>query len=116
MSILIKGMEMPKCCKDCFGCKADLFSDNGIACVVYLCQFTRTATGEEGVLDICPLVEVPTHGRLIDADALKKKWLEAESRMGADKVINLPLREYISNGCVYDLDQAQTIIEEEGGT
>lgn len=59
MSILIKGIEMPKCCKDCFGCKADLFSDNGIACVVYLCQFTRTATGEEGVLDICPLIEVP---------------------------------------------------------
>lgn len=71
MSVLIKGMEMPKCCKDCFGCKADLFSDNGIACVVYLCQFTRTATGEEGVLDICPLIEVPTpHGDLIDLDEI----------------------------------------------
>lgn len=102
MSILIKGVEMPKCCKNCFGCNADLFSDNGIACVVYLCQFTRTATGEEGVLDICPLIEVPTpHGRLIDADAIPMEKQELTVCDHWAITVN-------------DLDNMPTIIEAEG--
>lgn len=61
-------------------------------------------------------VEVPTpHGRLIDADALKEQWLNAERTTGAEKVLNLPLECFISYGCVYDLDNAPTIIEAEDG-
>lgn len=56
MSVLVKGMEMPKDCVSCrwhtrWGCEI-----TGIV--------TNTAQG-------CPLVEIPTpHGRLIDAGAL----------------------------------------------
>ena len=59
MSILIKGLNMPKSCDECF---AELYSWCGIA--------------QKPISDItlrsqdCPLVEVPPHGRLIDADAL----------------------------------------------
>lgn len=49
MSVLIKGMELPKNCDVC------PLADT-IIC------------GAQG----CPLIEVPPHGRLIDADALSK--------------------------------------------
>ena len=54
MSILIRGMEMPKNCDVCFMRDA--------------CEYSMPL-GKR--LTDCPLVEVPTpHGRLIDADAL----------------------------------------------
>ena len=53
MSILIEGMEMPKNC--------------GICCFKDGCEFSVPLT--ERPSD-CPLIEIPPHGRLIDADAL----------------------------------------------
>lgn len=54
MSILVKGMEMPK---DCVSCRWHASWGCEITGIV-----TNTAQG-------CPLEEVPTpHGRLIDAD------------------------------------------------
>ena len=61
MSILIKGMEMPKSCSVC-----RLFGEYGcpfIGAVGY--ALTRGERNED-----CPLVEVPPHGRLIDADKI----------------------------------------------
>lgn len=63
MSILIKGMEMPKNCWECdfrtgLYCEA-LFHEPSI-------NYYRGIKTRE---TFCPLVEVPTpHGRLIDAD------------------------------------------------
>lgn len=51
MSVLIKDMEMPKNCHEC-----------PLLYVTSLC---------DGLKD-CPLVPVPPHGRLIDADVLKE--------------------------------------------
>ena len=60
MSVLIKGMEMPKSCDDCR-------LNNGISCYA-VPEYT-----EDGVVgrtddrpEWCPLVPVPPHGRLID--------------------------------------------------
>lgn len=59
MSVLVKGMEMPRCCAEC-GIDVD-------SCKLWE-EFIKRR--EERHPD-CPLVEVPTpHGRLIDADAL----------------------------------------------
>lgn len=55
MSVLIKGMEMPKSCLNC------RFHKSIYCTLTDIC--TNTAQG-------CPLVSVPPHGRLIDADAL----------------------------------------------
>lgn len=61
MSILIKGMEMPKSCKDC-PCHKFAY-DNWDRPYNY-CGVTGGVT-----LVNCPLVEVPTpHGDLIDSD------------------------------------------------
>lgn len=63
--ILIRGMKMPTGCLHCFlfsgqGCKATnkLFPD-----------WLNVATRPTG----CPLVEIPPHGRLIDADAVSNR-------------------------------------------
>lgn len=61
MSILIKGTEMPVSCAECF---AELYSWCGIT--------------QKPISDItlrpqdCPLIEIPPHGRLIDADVLSQ--------------------------------------------
>lgn len=66
MSIYIKGMEMPKRCDDCE------FHQSGYP---DWCDLSIRAR-DLGRTDVrpawCPLVEVPPHGRLIDADALCK--------------------------------------------
>ena len=62
MSVLIKGMEMPK------GCGLCRFDDYGY------CTMTKQYSGgsaTHGRASFCPLVELPKkHGRLIDADEI----------------------------------------------
>lgn len=71
MSILIKGMEMPRNCWEChFG--------NG---ETGNCLVDFKSHGEWDEPQNCPLVPVPPHGRLIDADALKMAWDGIEENM-----------------------------------
>ena len=72
--ILIKGMEMPTSCYDCplamqyyvtlFG-KTFKQTKNAYACVLTHKKITSTRRNR-----FCPFVELPPHGRLIDADAI----------------------------------------------
>ncbi len=62
MSVYIKGMEMPK---SCFECR---FSIDGFCYAVG--DVNIRANEERQIASCCPLVPVPPHGRLIDADAL----------------------------------------------
>lgn len=66
MSILIKGMELPKSCFDC-----PFMYGRRYCRVNSRIEFNDPEYSElKGRYDGCPLVEVPPHGRLIDADAL----------------------------------------------
>ena len=62
MSVLIKGMEMPTNCHSC------------PMCLMRFCQAADRELSEREIKpnakrpDDCPLVEIPPHGRLIDAD------------------------------------------------
>ena len=73
MSILIKGMKMPENCTICRFCVPEADPENGEMCM---------ATGKyvppcnTDCLENCPLVEVPPHGRLIDADVKHGRWIE----------------------------------------
>lgn len=58
MSILIKGMKMPKCCDDCD------FIQHGVG---EWCYIT-----EKNLPCDCPLIELPDHGDLVDADEVMK--------------------------------------------
>ena len=64
MGIYIKGMHVPKSCWEC-PCDYGEFMD----CICGLTeQSTREFRGERR--DDCPLVEVPPHGQLTDADGV----------------------------------------------
>lgn len=90
MSILIKGMEMPQGCGDCpcLGGEYHGSYDNH-----FYCQVTDKGIGEHKP-DWCPLIEVPPHGRLIDADALMNDgWTlhKQVMRMGGYAIHEMPL-------------------------
>lgn len=77
MGILIKGVKMPKNCDCCPLCKTESAFHG-------MCQAIRNDIcyvypDKEKPL-WCPLVEVPTHGRLIDAGELYEKTAEWEAQ------------------------------------
>lgn len=74
MSVLIKGMEMPKCCAECewheyYGGDYDW---------VHACRRTGTMPIENAETERandCPLIEVPTpHGDLVDRTELLAEY------------------------------------------
>ena len=67
MSILIKGMEMPTTCAKCKMYVEDIY------CCHLLHREIENPWADDGVELDCPLVEIPPHGRLIDADAMERK-------------------------------------------
>lgn len=67
MSILIRGMEMPKACREC-----PLETDYGTCGYYSLYVEAGHDSDYEKRRDDCPLIELPPHGRLIDADELIK--------------------------------------------
>ena len=122
MSIIVRGMEMPKCCEECVA-GAYEYNDNDERC--FICGFIKSQHPWEcehveidGIdttkarADFCPLSEVPTpHGRLGDLDKLEKelqiarkdpylKWEEAR----------------IYGKAISDVRVARTIIKAEGET
>ena len=82
MSIIIKGMEMPKSCDMCWA--LDDYGDYP------RCRITEEQRGynfpiRQKRMDNCPLVPVPAHGRLIDADALRD-WSDDSAMIAFDYV------------------------------
>lgn len=74
MSILIKGMEMPTSCDMCWA--LDDYGDYP------RCRITEEQRGynfqiRQKRMDKCPLVPVPPHGRLVDADRLGFAMMDA---------------------------------------
>lgn len=69
MSILIPGMEMPTRCWDCPMCY------DMMACTITGLNWYRDTVDlsidpAEERMPNCPLIELPPHGRLVDADAM----------------------------------------------
>lgn len=94
MSVLIKGMEMPQRCKEC-----DLFIEAACYAKGYRDYRRIMDTAKP---DDCPLVEVPPHGRLIDADKLNTYDLS-------------PVNGFCVIGVTEeDIGLAETILEAEG--
>ena len=60
--VYIPKIEMPESCWDCFACHDGW------------CIINQKIEGHRTVTHSCPLIPVPDHGRLIDADALKEHF------------------------------------------
>lgn len=78
MSVLIKGMEMPTSCSRCPMLEGDRLEGLCHAASRWLDddEYWTWYAYPEGDIDDskpcnCPLVEIPPHGRLVDADALE---------------------------------------------
>ena len=95
MGVYIKGMKMPK---DCWHCRFADPEEGG-------CLVDQKTHGDWDEPDNCPLVDVPPHGRLIDADALRDNNCDAFEIKGVDGTI-LAMDVSI-------IDDAPTIIEAE---
>ena len=91
MSVLVKGMKMPR---DCYECK-----------VWFECFDEKPPFNM--IKSVCPLVEVKEpHGRLGDLDKLKAKFRHSDKDNDVDKAWNSAVQRIIT--------QAETIIEPEG--
>lgn len=96
MSVLIKGMEMPKNCWEC--ALSDIDDDFGRCCL-----FSGIACLTIGRQDNCPLIEIPTpHSDLVDRDAMIAEY---------DHQHKGP-----AGGARRIMEQAKTVIEAEGVT
>ena len=104
MSIILKGIDMPKSCGECeFNYNLEGGSYEWWECVILhddINQFDTRRTD-------CPLVEIPTpHGRLIDIDKVKDKLRDQIPCCGLDMTY--------SNSNAFDtMDNAPTILEAE---
>lgn len=95
--LLIKGLKMPTSCAGCYMFLHGLTMDGHPwhECAVADCE-TDDLFGC-GKPDWCPLVEVPPHGRLIDADELfkemeRKGWYNnADRDIAEDLVLAAPI-------------------------
>ena len=99
MSVLIKGINMPKSCDNCWA--LDDYGDYP------RCRITGEQRGynfsiRDKRMDKCPLVEIKPHGRLIDAD-----------KMCADLATVDPEYEIMIDWCIRVTEAQPTIIEEE---
>lgn len=97
MSLLIKGMDMPK---NCYYCRFNY--DN-------LCHALRLSFSyiRENDNISCPLSGIPTsHGRLIDADRMLAVFKSACPK---------EYRGYLFEGIITTIENAPTIIEAEDG-
>lgn len=84
--IYIPGMEMPKNCFDCplfDDVYTDADGDDDYSCGLGVPLDYYQASG--GNQKDCPLVPVPEHGRLIDADALRY-WSDDSAMIAFDYV------------------------------
>ena len=88
MSILIKGMRMPK---NCIKCPMQF----GGMCYVMPADVDESRVAptveeawKQGKPDWCPLVEIPEHGRLVDADKMNDILLKEKERVkGSENIL-----------------------------
>ena len=115
MSILIKGMQMPKNCGECKFFAWQRVVGNHCA-IDESITFHATLDGFDVRYEKngnCPIIEIPPHGRLIDADALRllydfKNYKPTMTEDEFDRLMcTLPVIRA-------NIDDAPTIIEAEG--
>lgn len=109
MGVYIRGMDMPKSCRDC-----NLEYDN------FYCHLAGKPIDidrDDERLEGCPLTEVPEpHGDLIDRDKLKKsvlKWLPPDPCGVEEK--ERPFETDICVSMMMEIEEQTAVIEAEGG-
>jgi len=109
--IIIRGMEMPKCCALCDleHWDEDSYGDEmNHRCAIFYKGYTAKVR-ETGRLTDCPLVPLPAgHGRLIDAERFRVILCRLKERQNDDVAI------HALNWAIECLDKLDTIVPVEG--
>jgi hypothetical protein len=95
-------MEMPKSCRDCRFCNGQANTDYGVCA---WCDVDGKARDAYTMQD-CPLVHVPPHGRLVDADRLLSEHMK-------QKYYHLPNGDTAIS--LIDIEHAPTVLDAEEG-
>ena len=111
MGIYIKKMEMPESCYYCPF--ADGVWQKDKRCLINGKEMPRDGRDVQQNHINCPLVPVPHHGRLIDADALKAKQQE-DADLFIGSRVDIKRRDEALNA-VANIVNAPTIIPAEEG-
>ena len=112
MSILIRGLKMPTSCEECaFRIDESETNVHEWICLInqyptFYCKKSKSHAEGEEYLQYCPLVPVPPHGRLIDADAMIEANAELADCDFIHPRIGATLRDVV--------EDAPTIVEAEG--
>lgn len=109
MSILIKGMEMLSTCEEC---NLESFCDKWIDARKMCGEWELGVKATIRHPD-CPLVPVPPHGRLIDADEIKESIRKQTAFLRLIGGEFAEIAEIIEKGFLQEIDNAPTIIEAE---
>ena len=125
MTVLIKGMEMPKSCGKC---KMHFLAEPNYVCCSITDRIPKIV-GEyaNSRVDLdyriksiesikipswCPLEEVPEpHGKLIDADALQKEWDEIPDYYDALDVLSIENEVFTDAPIVIDAESVENTNE-----
>ena len=115
MSVLIKGVKLPK---SCFGCHLFKLDDRDLWCIANhyagCCRALSKYIDENKFVierhPDCPLIEVPPHGRLIDADFEEQHYTSMTTHPTPD-VTEQDRRNSLI--IVEALQMAKTVIEAE---
>ena len=109
MSVLVKGMEMPK---NCFCCSMSHLEGERLFCRRLKDEVLRRKVDPD-----CPLIELPPHGRLIDADAFKAMLIDAldDARDEFIRHDDFLKAKKVTESLLMDIDEVPTVIEAEEG-
>lgn len=97
MSVIVKGMEKPNSCYDCRMRTDSYFCS---AMPKEFCGYTNDIKRP----DWCPLIELPSYGRLIDADKLLTDRMKSKYYHLPNGDIAIP---------IIDIEHAPTVLEQE---
>ena len=100
MSILIRDMEMPKNCAECkMWCICECLNDfEDFESICYAVEDGDLVRDKN-----CPLIELPPHGRLIDADRIEYENVYFEDVGESYEIVGKD-----------DINELPTVIEAEG--
>ena len=112
MGVYIKGLEMPK---SCYYCPFTVLKNGRRAyCPFCHAEYSNPSNEPDGRLANCPLIPIPPHGRLIDADALTKMCQEMQRIEWNNKAYPYSWA-YAYESFEGGIDNAPTIIPAEEG-
>jgi hypothetical protein len=102
MSVIVKCMEMPNNCEECtvYVSYETWSGDHGCFCGLT----KRDILNPKKIEDLCPLIEIPPHGKSIDADRLLTDRMKSIYYHLPNGDIAIP---------IIDIEHAPTVLEEE---